>query len=196
MMKVWEDKRIPDDWNEATIIRILKKCALNDCNNWHSITLLSIPSKVLAKIVINRLSNVVDGKLREEQAEFRKGKSCIDQIFALRNIIKQCTEWQGKLYINFLDFEKAFDSNRRNSLRKISRHYGIPQAIVSTIQSFYNNFNCRVGNSQHSFPVLSWSKTRMGDVSIAFQHYHRLGNETNNPGQEQRNTLESIYQPG
>ena len=35
------------------------------------------------------------------------------------------------------------------------RHYGIPQEIVSTIQSFYNNFNCRVGNSQHSFPVLS-----------------------------------------
>ena len=35
------------------------------------------------------------------------------------------------------------------------RHYGIPQEIVSTIQSFYNNFNCRVGNSQHGFPVLS-----------------------------------------
>ena len=44
-----------------------------------------------------------------------------------------------------MDFEKAFDSI----------HYGIPQEIVSTIQSFYNNFNCRVGNSQHRFPVLS-----------------------------------------
>ena len=96
-MKVSEDKRIPDDWNEATIIRIPKKGALNNCNIWHGITLLSIPSKVLAKIVINRLSNVVDSRLREEQAEFRKGKSCIDQIFALRNIIEQCTEWQGKL---------------------------------------------------------------------------------------------------
>ena len=37
----------------------------------------------------------------------------------------------------------------------ILRHYGIPQEIVSIIQSIYNNFNCRVGNSQHSFPVLS-----------------------------------------
>ena len=34
------------------------------------------------------------------------------------------------------------------------RHYGIPQEIVSIMQNFYN-FNCRVGNSQHSFPVLS-----------------------------------------
>ena len=35
----------------------------------------------------------------------------------------------------------------------------------------------------------------MRDVSVAFQHHHRLGNETNDTGQEQRNTLESIYQP-
>ena len=138
MMKVWEDKRIPDDWNEATIIRIPKKGALNDCNNWRGITLLSIPSKILAKIIMNRLSNVVERRLREEQAVFIKGKGCIDQIFSLRNIIEQCTEWQRKLFINFVDFEKAFDS----SLWKILRHYGIPQKIVSVV--FYNNFNCRV----------------------------------------------------
>ena len=50
---------------------------------------------------------------------------------------------------------KHLISIHRNSLWKILRHYGIPQEIIFTIQSFYNNFNCRVGNSQHSFPVLS-----------------------------------------
>ena len=154
MMKVWEDKTIPDDWNEATVIRIPKKGALNDFKNWCGITLLSIPSTIHAKIVINRLSSVVESRL-EEQAGFRKAKGCIDQIFAVRNIFEQCTEWQRKLYINVVDFEKAFDSIHRNSFWKILRHYGIPPEIVSTIQSFYNNFNCRVGNSQHSFPVLS-----------------------------------------
>ena len=58
-----------------------------------------------------------------------------------------------------MDFEKAFDSIHRNSLWKILRHYGIPRGnlIVSILQSFHNNFNCRVGNTngQHSFPVLS-----------------------------------------
>ena len=78
MMKVWEDKGIPDDWNEATIIRFPRKDALNDCNNWRGITLLSIPSTLLAKIISNRLSNVVDSRLREEQAGCRKGKDCID----------------------------------------------------------------------------------------------------------------------
>ena len=117
MVKVWQDKRIPDDWNETTIIRIPKKGALNDCNNWRGMTLLSIPSKILAKIVINRLSNVVDSRLREEQAGFRKGKGCIDQIFALRNIIEQCTEWQENFISTLWILKKhliAFIENQGN----------------------------------------------------------------------------------
>ena len=49
-------------------------------------------------------------------AGFRRGRGCSDQIFVLRNIIEQCTEWQRELYINFVDFQKAFDSIHRESI--------------------------------------------------------------------------------
>ena len=61
---------------------------------WRGITFLSVPSKILAKIIIRRMTDAVDEQLRPEQAGFRKGRGCIDQIFALRNIIEQSTEWQ------------------------------------------------------------------------------------------------------
>jgi hypothetical protein len=64
----------------------------------------------MAKIIIRRISTAVDTKLRLEQAGFRPGKGCVDQIFTLRNIIEQCNEWQRQLYINFIDFVEAFDS--------------------------------------------------------------------------------------
>ena len=150
---VWEEKRVPDDWSKGTIIKIPKKGALNDCNNWRGITLLSIPSKILAKIILQRISSALDQKLRNEQAGFRKGRGCTDQIFALRNIIEQCTEWQRQLYINFIDFQKAFDSIHRDSLWKILKSYGIPDPIVQVIKSFYRNFTCSVGNSDISFEV-------------------------------------------
>lgn len=104
------DQEIPDDWSEGVIIRITMKGNLRDCNNWQGIILLSISSKILAKIIIQHISDVVDQKLRNKQAGFCRGRGCTDQIFALRNIIEQCTEWQRQLYINFANFEKAFDS--------------------------------------------------------------------------------------
>lgn len=125
-----------------------KKGNLNECNNWRGITLLSIPSKIMAKIIIRRISIAVDIKLRKEQAGFRPRLGCIDQIFTLKNIIQQFTEWQRQLYINIIDFEKAFDS-----LWKIVRAYGIPQHLIDIIKSFYVNFKCRVGNSSIEFDV-------------------------------------------
>ena len=71
----------------------------------------------------------------------------------LGNIIEQCTEWQRQLYINFVDFEKAFDSVHREILWRFFRAYGIPQQIIDIIKSFYNNFTRRVGNSETSFEV-------------------------------------------
>ena len=77
----------------------------------------------------------------------------MDQIFALRNIIEQCAEWQRQLYVNFVDFEKAFDSIHRESLWSILRHYGIPTKLVQTIKSFYSNFRCSVGHNGTLFDV-------------------------------------------
>ena len=78
-----------------------------NCNNWRGITLLSIPSKVFCIVLISRITDAVDKKLRQEQAGFRKGRGCIDHIFVLRNILEQCHEWQRKLLVNFVDFEKT-----------------------------------------------------------------------------------------
>ena len=150
---IWEGTVIPDDWTKGIIIKLAKKGTLSDCNNWRGITLLSVPSKIMAKIIILRLVDAIDKQLREEQAGFRKGRGCIDQIFALRNIIEQCTEWQRKLFINFVDFQKAFDSLNRKCLWKILRYYGIPSKIVELIKSFYNNFTCSVGHDNIWFAV-------------------------------------------
>ena len=89
------------------IIKILKKGALSECSNWRGITLLSTPSKILAKVIMKRLSLAVGHKLRVEQAGFRRGRGYIDHIFTLRNIIEQSTEWQRTLFVNFVDLPRS-----------------------------------------------------------------------------------------
>ncbi len=104
------------------------------------------------------METAIDTRIRQEQAGFRKGRGCMDQIFALRNIIEQCLEWIVPLYINFVDFRKAFDSVHRNTLWMILHSYGIPSKIISIIKTFYEHFECSVitGNDLSEwFPVQS-----------------------------------------
>lgn len=49
-------------------------------------------------------------------------------------------EWNAPLYINFIDYTKAFDSVHQESLWKIIRAYGIPPKIVKLIKKFEKNF--------------------------------------------------------
>ena len=141
---IWDKETIPSDWAKGLIIKIPKKGNLLVWDNWRGITLLSIPSKVFCRILLRRIETAIDKKLRQEQAGFRKRRGCTDQIFALRNIIEQTLEWNCPLYINVIDFKKAFDSIHHDTLWKILRSYGVPLKIVSLIETFYNHFECSV----------------------------------------------------
>ena len=81
----------------------------------------------------------IDQHLRDQQAGFRKGRYCTDQIATLRIIMEQTLEWNASLYINFVDYEKAFDSVDRNTLWKLLRHYRIPEKITNLIKVSYEN---------------------------------------------------------
>ena len=57
-----------------------------------------------------RLQTLVDAMLRDQQAGFRNDLSCTNQIATLRIIIEQSIEWNTSVSVNFVDFEKAFNS--------------------------------------------------------------------------------------
>ena len=133
--KIWESETIPEAWKTGFIVKLPKKGDLGDCNNWKSVTLLPITSKVFSKIIHTRLAGTLDEYIRQEQAGFRPGRSCSDHIFTLVQILAQSKEWNAPLYANFIDFEKAFDSIHRDSLWKILRHYGIPSKLVNVINT-------------------------------------------------------------
>ena len=97
------------DWSKRVIKKLPKKEDLKNCDSWRGIMLLSIPSKVLCKVILNRIDKQIDTKLREEKAGFRAWIGCIDQIFIFRTDIKQCAEFNKPLQVNFVDFLKALN---------------------------------------------------------------------------------------
>ena len=157
--KVWEQEQIPEDWQRGLIVKLPKKGDLTECNNWRGVTLMVVAAKVLGRIIITRIRDGIDDKLRQEQAGFRKGRSTTEQIFILRNIIEQCIEWNANLYVCFVDFEKAFDSVDCSVLWRIMRSYSIPEKIVKMVKVMYSRSECAVIDGSG---VCDWFEIKTG----------------------------------
>ena len=98
---------------------------------------MSMAAKVYNKILLNRIRGPIDNILRANQAGFRRGRSCTDQVHII--LIESAKDKNLPLYILFVDFKKAFDSIKRSTMFRILRHYGIPAKIVRAIQAIYKN---------------------------------------------------------
>ncbi|VDP08765.1 unnamed protein product [Schistosoma margrebowiei] len=48
------------------------------------------------------------------------------------------------MYIDVIDYEKAFDTVDRRTLWKPLRHYGVPEKIVNIIRNSYDGLQCKV----------------------------------------------------
>ena len=87
---IWKDQCVPEDWKKSLIVKVPKKGDLTECDNYRGISLLSLPSKILCRVLIDRVKSGVDEMIRQEQAGFRSGRGASEQIFALRSILGQC----------------------------------------------------------------------------------------------------------
>ena len=55
LQEVWRTRRIPQEWKDATLVPLHKKNHKKICDNYCGVALLSVPGKVLALILLERL---------------------------------------------------------------------------------------------------------------------------------------------
>jgi hypothetical protein len=63
----------------------------------------------------------------------------VDQINTLRITTEQSNEWNERLCLVFIDFEKVFDPVSRDKIWKIMERFGLPQKLLKLIQETYRN---------------------------------------------------------
>ena len=107
--KIWQTVERRTPWTQSLVITLPKKGNLQQCQNYRIISLISHPSKVMLKIILNRLKPRAEEIITEEQAGFRAGRSTTEQIFNLRILCEKYLQQQQDLYHVFIDFKKAFD---------------------------------------------------------------------------------------
>lgn len=79
-LRVWQEEKMPENWNEAILKPLHKKGDKTECNNYRGISLLNSVHKIFSKVLLNRLIPYAEECLGEYQSEFRKGRSIIVQL--------------------------------------------------------------------------------------------------------------------
>ena len=110
-VSIWKTGKWPDDWTDALFVPLPKKGRLKQCSNYRTIALVSHASKIILRIILERIRLKTEKEIAIEQAGFRRGRGTRDQITNLRLLLEKALGHQQLVFMYFIDFKKAFDSD-------------------------------------------------------------------------------------
>ena len=150
---------IADDWKLASIVPVFKKGDRREVANYRPISLLSLVSKTLERLVKPRLLDVCSPQLDPRQHGFLSGKSCTTQLIPFTHSLAEAFDEKERVDIVYFDFSRAFDScNHDLILDKLKFQFGVDGQLLSFIKSYLSNRSQKVvldGESSDVLPVLS-----------------------------------------
>ena len=141
---VMKSGRVPRDWRRAVVIPVYKKGCRLTCSNYRGVSLLSVAGKWFGKAMNTKLKDCTKGRVMEEQGRFRAKRSCVVQVFTLRQVTEKGIEKGRELFVAFIDLEKAYDRVNRVKLWEALRQAQVGKGLVRAVQSLYMECEARV----------------------------------------------------
>ena len=140
------ENKSPKIWRKSKIIAILKPGKDTAIpKNYIPISLLCHTYKLYDRLILNRVSPLLEQHLIKEQSGFRPGKSCTSQLISLTQHIKDGYQRGMITVATFLDLSAAYDTvNHRILIQKLynttqdSRLCRVFQNMLSTEDSVWN----------------------------------------------------------
>ena len=125
----------------AKVIPSHKKGPTDDVNNYRPISLLSVFSKIIEKLMVVRLTTYLE--LHEiiypNQFGFRQGYSTSHSLISITETIKKTLDNNKYGCGVFIDLRKAFDTVNHGILLQKLEHYGIRDSASSWFKSYLTN---------------------------------------------------------
>ena len=101
---------LPQEWRFHLITPIYKSGNKSSVKNYRPISLLCIVSKVLEKIVYDKILSFVSRSISSCQFGFRRNHSPLQQLLIFLTSVHEAFGTTTQTDVIYLDFKKAFDS--------------------------------------------------------------------------------------
>lgn len=154
----------PSEVLNATVITIYKPGKESTSpKNFRPILLLNLDIKIHAKLIANRLVDILPSLIHNDQTGFTKGRQSSDTTRRLINIIHMAETTGKPSLLLFLDAEKVFDRVHWKYLHSVLNKFGFQGTILKAIMALYTSSSAWVFTSDiMSTPFTITNGTRQG----------------------------------
>jgi len=101
------------------------------CENYRGIALGNAAYTILSNIILGKIKPYIGKIMGNYQNGFRDIGSLIDNIFALKIINEKIWEYNKSVQYLFIDFQKAYDSTRGDTLWKCMEEFKTPTKLIN-----------------------------------------------------------------
>jgi len=141
--------KVPAGWKTAIITPLFKKGVSSDPSNYHPISLTSVFSKLIERVIVINLLNY----LRSHNLISKQQHGFLSKRSTATNLLDSLNDWSVSLEngthqtVAYVDFAKAFDSVCHSKLVAKLRQYGIEGSLLEWISDFLSgrSHRTRVG---------------------------------------------------
>lgn len=141
----------PDHMKLAMILPFYKGGSKLEVSNYRPVSVLPIISKILEKLMLQRLTSFMEKNkiIYEHQFGFQKNKSTTLAVVDLYTKIVDTLDKGNYACSVFLDFAKAFDTVNHKILVSKLENYGIRGTVKQWFESYLNNRKqtVKIGNT-------------------------------------------------
>ena len=159
--QIWKTQQWSQDWKGQFSFQSQRKAMTKNAQTTTKLY-SSHTSKVMLKILQERLQQYMNRELPDVQARFRKGSRTRDEIANIHwTTEKQIRENQP---FCFIDYAKAFDCVDHNKLWKTVKEMGIPDHLFCLLRNFKKQ--------QLELDKEQWTGSKLGKEYIKAAYCH------------------------
>jgi hypothetical protein len=152
---IFRSNKMLDEWRRSILVPIFKnKGDVQSCTNYRGIKLMSHTMKLWEKIIEHRLRGVTN--VTENQFGFMSGRSTMEAIFLIRQLMERCRKQKKDLHMVFIDLQKAYDKVPRNVMWWVLQKHKVSTKYITLIKDMHDNVVISVRRSDgdtNDFPI-------------------------------------------
>ncbi|KAI0488576.1 hypothetical protein KFK09_028414 [Dendrobium nobile] len=135
VQQIFHTSSMNRDWKDTLFMLIPKSSNPSIPSAYHPISLCNSIYKIVAKILLNRMVEIMPRIISEEQAAFVKGRSISDHLLLAQEVFNKLRF--SKVFNGFLaikvDMEQAYDSMCWSTLERMLIELGFPSRLVHLV---------------------------------------------------------------